>query len=390
METTRVDQPQIISFDNNYLIFSQIGTSFLLWIQRSRQFILLEEPAYYVITSYIQSVGIDLIAENCANRYGFSLSYCDSFVADIINSFDILISETPTINSININTLNHSIQFEFKDIYQFGDQTITISSQNNQLRHYFFTLFSHISVPSKLINNLNIELYESNKSLMVKSENEDTESWPIDDVPHFKGAVLGKILNFIHQKTDEDWMLTLHASGVSDGEKSILFSAAAGAGKSTIAALLQAQGYDLLSDDFIAVDQLGFAYRFDTTISVKQSSTQALSTYYPELNGLSPSILANGKSVRFLPPKRAKYRASSFPANVVVFVNYTQEIGCELKEINHNEAVKLLLTEVFVTPNTDSVSRFMVWVNKVKFYILSYSDSDLATLTIKCLFENDK
>ena len=390
METTRIDQPQIINFDNCNLIFSQIGISFLLWIQRSRKFILLEEPAYFVIKSYIQSEKLSHIAKNCANLYGFPRSYCDSFVADIINSFDILISETPINNSIIINKLNHSIQFEFKDIYQFGDQTITISSQNNQLRHYFFTLFSHISVPSKLFNNLNIELCELQNNLCVKTEKENAEYWQNDDVPHFKGAVLGKILNFIHQKTDDDWLMTLHASGVTDGEKSILFSAAAGSGKSTIAALLQAQGYDLLSDDFIAVDQLGFVYRFDTTISVKQGSAQVLSKYYPELNALLPSNLANGKSVRFLPPKQAKYSASSFPANVAVFVNYTQEIGCELKEINRDDAVKLLLTEIFVTPNTDSVSHFMVWVNKVKFYTLSYSDSDLAMLTIKSLFENDK
>src|SRR5438105_3551225 len=60
------------------------------------------------------------------------------------------------------------------------------------------------------------------------------------------GSVLGAILQ-------QRGILTLHASAVTDGDRAILFAGASGRGKSTLAAAFLDLGYQLLSDDVVAI-----------------------------------------------------------------------------------------------------------------------------------------
>jgi hypothetical protein len=60
------------------------------------------------------------------------------------------------------------------------------------------------------------------------------------------GSVLGAILQ-------QRGILTIHASAVTDGERAILFAGASGHGKSTLAAAFLDAGYQLLSDDVVAI-----------------------------------------------------------------------------------------------------------------------------------------
>jgi hypothetical protein len=71
---------------------------------------------------------------------------------------------------------------------------------------------------------------------------------PADDIAVFLiGTVFGILL---HQRGH----IVLHASAVSVGGKAVLFCGASGAGKSTIAAALDRQGYPVIADDVCAID----------------------------------------------------------------------------------------------------------------------------------------
>lgn len=71
---------------------------------------------------------------------------------------------------------------------------------------------------------------------------------PTEDVSIFLvGSIFGILL---HQREN----VVLHASAVRVGGKAVLFCGASGAGKSTIAAALDRQGYPVVSDDVCAID----------------------------------------------------------------------------------------------------------------------------------------
>jgi len=60
-------------------------------------------------------------------------------------------------------------------------------------------------------------------------------------------------------------MTIIHGSAVSDGKSTILFTAECGGGKSTIAALLQAHGLNVIADDMVSIaTKTGKIYPFPT------------------------------------------------------------------------------------------------------------------------------
>ena len=80
------------------------------------------------------------------------------------------------------------------------------------------------------------------------------------------------------------YVAALHASAISDTKSTILFSAQAGSGKTTISSLLRASGLRLISDDFVPIDGItGLVFPFPTAVSVKEGSIPVLSPYYPSL-----------------------------------------------------------------------------------------------------------
>ena len=94
----------------------------------------------------------------------------------------------------------------------------------------------------------------------------------------------------MHDKTDADWLMTVHASAITNGKKTILFSAPPPCnGKTTIADLLQARGYKLISDAFVTIDRYSFkAYPFPIAMSVKEGSIDLLASLFPALEQRLP------------------------------------------------------------------------------------------------------
>ncbi|MDD2799223.1 MAG: hypothetical protein PHV20_11585 [Bacteroidales bacterium] len=368
-----------------------INEQFLLWIESSHRFLMVEEPIHFVLTQLSLELEWSEISRMCARRYELSITECAQFVQDIVTQFEHLINESVLFVAESAYFESEKLPaFEKSTTYQFGHKSVTITSQTERIHQLFHSLFSHLETTEVSKENLTMQLFLWDEKLCIRTLNGDEVSWSKDDIPHFKGDVMGRILNFIYEKSDNDWMMTLHSSGVTNGRESILFTAAAGSGKSTMAALLQANGYELLSDDFVAVDLDSKAYRFDMQISVKRGALDVLTPFYPELVDQQEELGNNGKMVRYLSPKQSKYSQSAFPVTAIVFVNYDSEKECELLNVPTEKAVKDLLAETFVYPSHDTVLRFMTFVQNVRFYALNYSDSQKAVAIVSNLFSNEK
>jgi hypothetical protein len=181
-------------------------------------------------------------------------------------------------------------------------------------------------------------------------------------------------------------MSMLHASGIISNNRAILFSAAAGSGKSTISALLKAHGYGYLSDDFIAVDLHGNAYPFPAAISVKEGAVDALSVYYPELTNQLTKQSFVGKQVKYLPVFNIDKHSTGVPVKAFVFVQFTKSEPFNFEEVTKKKALELLLQETWVNPTPELVMAFFDWIGVTDFYRLTYSDNEKMISTIKNLF----
>ncbi|MDB9922515.1 hypothetical protein OAC95_03240 [Polaribacter sp.] len=63
-----------------------------------------------------------------------------------------------------------------------------------------------------------------------------------------------ELIQAVHQNKEEDWIGVFHASAVGNSKKTVLFLGDSGNGKSTSLAILQANGFTCIADDFVPVD----------------------------------------------------------------------------------------------------------------------------------------
>ncbi len=96
-------------------------------------------------------------------------------------------------------------------------------------------------------------------------------------------------------------LLVLHAAGLSQSGRGVLLIGQGGAGKTTLAAALNAEGFGLLGDDVIPVNLDGQLVGIGMSLCLKSGSWPILASRLPNLDH-APLIERFGQQVRFSPP----------------------------------------------------------------------------------------
>jgi hypothetical protein len=206
---------------------------------------------------------------------------------------------------------------------------------------------------------------------------------------YFTGNVRQLQYSIVFDKGFYDWMGMLHASGIVCNNEAVLFSAAAGSGKTTISALLKAHGYGYLSDDFIAVDMQGNAYPFPAAISVKEGAVDVLSEFFPELKTTGTEQTFIGKTVHYLPVfNLGENSRQGTPVKAFVFVQYSPDKNFEFEPVEKSRALQILLQETWVNPNPESVQCFLDWIDQTLFFRLTYSATNEAIKAVEKIYKN--
>lgn len=371
------------------VIVRPIHNSYVLWFVNSKSFVLLQEPAFEVYRLFSEGNSILKIKEICLDKFGHLEEDIPRFVDEIIRY--VLYFNNPK----NAPMISVADQFpvvppcnEFCTSidYQFGQSKIRIKYQDEYLKFVIHPLISHLETVADSAPKNILECFEQVQLLLLKSNEKLIAAFGTEDFEFYKGAILQQIYSLIYDRGFNDWMMILHASGVVANHQAIVFSAAAGSGKSTISALLKAQGYQYLSDDFIAADEQGHVYPFPAAISVKDGSVKTLEEFYPELQSILPEEAFTGKMVRYIPVNNLPVGSEQgYPVKAFVFVNYSQSEPFALEPVETEEALQLLLKETWVKPTAENVNCFFNWLQQTSFYRLRYSNTQEAIEAVEKL-----
>lgn len=379
-----------VPFRSDQIIIRRIGNAHTLWFDHSKSFILLEEPAFEVYRLFSEGIKIREIKEICQAKYGHLETDIHRFVDEIIGYIRFYNNpkNASQVSKIGqLKTVPHCGHFITEVNYRFGSANIAIRYQNEYLKFAVHPLISHLEVAKDSAPEIILECFEHDRLLILISNGELVAAFRTKDFEFYKGAISQQIYSLIYQRSFNDWMMMLHASGIIKNQQAVLFSAAAGSGKSTISALLKAQGYEFLSDDFIATDEAGKVYPFPAAITVKEGAVSTLSEFYPELNNTKPQEAFTGKMVRYIAVNNLNAAsAQGFPVKAFVFVNYSTEEPFALEKVEPKEALRLLLKETWVKPTAKNVNRFFDWLQQTAFYRLRYSNTDEATEAVEKLY----
>ncbi len=257
------------------------------------------------------------------------------------------------------------------------------------LQRWFHPLLAHLETAAKPAGAVRIELFRHAGLLVFRLGGRIAELFRERDLAYLKGAVFQRLCGVVHGIAPRGWMMTLHASGITDGRRALLFSGESGSGKSTLAALLHARGYGLVADDFTPVGKKREqACNFPALLSVKEGAVGVLAPHYPRLREGLPVVRSGARRVRYLPPQQEKaWQPASYPVAALLFVRYEPDAGCRLEPCSPGEALPGLLAETWVHPSAANVRRFFAWVSRTRFYRLTYSDNRTALEAVVQLFD---
>ncbi|MCK5137736.1 MAG: hypothetical protein KAR19_18265 [Bacteroidales bacterium] len=126
------------------------------------------------------------------------------------------------------------------------------------------------------------QLFRRADSLYLRTNEILIGKWSLSEEHLFMGKVFLELLNKAYHKEENDWMAVMHGSAISDGKHSIILTGDSGKGRSTTLAVILANGFIFMSDDFVPIESVtGEVYQFPTAISDKRAQWKRFNQYSP-------------------------------------------------------------------------------------------------------------
>ena len=380
-----------ISHLNEHILVLKVDDAFAVWFGASRKFMMLEEPAFFVLRQIVENKTLEIISTQCCERYQNPVENCRQFVDEVNEITQQYISPDKADTDEEFHQFSETgFESSFYSVktYSVGQFLFRIKYGDRGLEAVIHPLISQFeNVGDKNLFH-EFEIFRNTEKLVFLAEHKILETLGSDQTGYLKAAVLLKILEILYGKRKDDWMMTLHAAAVTDGTCAIVFPAKAGSGKSTLSALLHAHGFQLLSDDFLAMDFVNKkVYPLPVTATIKEGSLNVLSPYYPELRQIPVEYAYTGKQVRYLSVNKSFIPNEGYSVKHFVFVIYLPDSICTLNEIPPKVALKNLLEETWINPKSSVVAEFFEWFDKTRFFELQYSETLEAIELVSKLFK---
>ena len=279
-------------------------------------------------------------------------------------------------------------EFETIRYYYLNTKIIKASFQTKDLEFLIHPKLAHISLAPTQENH-HFEVFQEQQQIILKVDGIIIGQWPAKEIHYFQGKFSMKMVELMYELEESEWMGVFHATAMSNGTSCLLFAGDSGNGKSTLAALLLAKGYQLWADDFVPVRATPpLVYHFPAAISIKEKAVPLLKFLFPDIEKAHLFHLkALNKHVRYLPaPELGKNTLPCQPCKAIVFIKYESSAQHELIRLTQEDAFERLIPDSWLSPETVNAQQFLQWFAQMPCYKLTYSDTELMYQSVQELF----
>ncbi|WP_405576029.1 hypothetical protein [Winogradskyella sp. Asnod2-B02-A] len=359
------------------------GENWILWFAASNSYSIIESELKLLLESYLKSSSNADFIKTISNDNNVSESERISetlfnYLKDCNHPYT-----SPKIDSIALDTSQRHISKQ----YDFNGKTIQIYYDSELVLKTVHPALSHYCVESKNNSSATFDIYLKNDDLYLFKDQKLISQVSKHKYHLMQGKFIMQLLCTLHNKDENDWIGTFHGSTITDGHSSILFVGNSGKGKSTLCALLTANGFDLLADDvspMLSEDQ--DIYYNPSAISIKQGAFNLLEPLVPSFKDL-PIVKFNKTkgNLKYIPcikPKRDHY-----PCRSIILVNYTPNSDTTLERISVKTILETIIPDSWLSPNPLHAKQFLDWLATLEMYQLTYSDTQSVTDEISKLFK---
>jgi len=356
------------------------GGYWVLWYSISNTYSVVESSFKNLLDYYLQSETIDSFKANLQPRANAEtlLETIDNYLNDCNKT------PTPTLNNHTVFDASNRCILKH---YIIKGKSIRVNFDSELVLKTIHPALAHLS--TELSNNIHttFDIYLKNESLLLFKDEQLISCVPKRDYHLMQGKFIMQLLCTIHDNEEEDWVSTFHGSTLTDSISSVLFVGESGKGKSTLCALLTANGFDLLADDVSPMlSKNSCIYHNPSAISIKEGAFNLLE---PIINTFSdlPIIKFNKtkgplKYIACTNPKKNFY-----PCKAIVLVNYKSNADTKLESVSIKTLLETLIPDSWLSPNPLHAKQFLEWLESLDIFKLTYSDTKSVTNAVSKLFK---
>ena len=372
----------------NFLV-KKVEDKSIVWFKASNNYIILEEIAAHLVHQILEKKIFSEITTALAKKLTISFEEAKSIVDDLNDR--LVVPNTSKNNKEDTSKSKYELpsNFAFQKYYRIHSKVFKVQFSNEFQLSLIHPKFAHLETQKTSKVDHTFQVFNSNHLIHLVLDGEFIGAWEPKNVHYFQGKFSMKIIECIYNKNEEDWMGVFHASAINYKDDNILILGDSGNGKSTSLALLQAQGFQCIADDFVPIDQAHEVYSFPAGISIKKKALPVLLKEYPTLKTSAEYHYERlNKTVRYLPPEKIDYHKKA-PCKALVFIKYDESVDFEISEISKLNAFEHLVPDSWISSVPKNAAAFLEWFEQLPCYQLTYSNNELMYSAIKRIFEDE-
>lgn len=371
------------------ILIKPLNNKSIVWFNLSNTYVLVAKQTAKLLTKINEGLSYKNLELWCEKNLSLTNKQSKALLTSVFKLIYKLNKPIYNINKYNCLDCN-KINFKINKLYQIYNCKIKVSYENEKCEFLIHPKFAHLVIADSKNFEHHFKVFLNKNKIVLSVNNIIVGKWDKNEIHYFQGKFSMCLVEKIYGIKEADWMGVFHASAISNGEKSILFTGNSGNGKSTLAALLMHKGYDLLADDFVPVSAINKkVYRFPAAISIKIKALNLLTPLFPNLKTSAQFYFKSlNKKVRFLAPLNLSTNKKQFPCKAIVQIKYKNDSGIKLRKMANEDAFKYLIPDSWLSPETANAQKFLNWFATMPCYKLTYGNTNLMYKTVKKLFKD--
>ena len=359
------------------------GEHWVFWYEISNSYSIIEPEFKLLLDTFLES--------NTKTEFFATISK-DIDVSECTRISEMLINylkdcnipySPPVIPSIVLETSKRNISKH----YNFEGKTIQIYYNSELVLKTVHPALANYCIEFNNIAQTIFDIYLKDDELYLFKDEQLISRVSKHDYHLIQGKFIMQLLCSIHNKEESDWIGTFHGSTITDGNSSILFVGESGKGKSTLCALLAANGFYLLADDVSPMlSKNKHIYYNPSAISIKKGAFNLLQPIVKNFENL-PIIKFNKTKgeLKYIPC--IKPEKDHYPCKAIVLVNYKPKSETKLELISVKTILETLIPDSWLSPSLKHAQQFLDWLTEVEVYKLTYSDTESVSAKVSKLFK---
>jgi hypothetical protein len=365
-----------------------IGAYYVYWLSRTNQYTAVDKHLHQVLnrmktinTPYIKR---DLLSASDATTL---------YNRELLLGLEPFLKQqhTPLYGTVKnkVAVPTEGISFKYVKHYKLRRQSVTINADTPANFALLSAGIAHTEVPKPFENAMEFWLYELGKKLYLFKDKTLLLGVPAADYSAVLKRFKIELCRMLYHKIKEPWLSVLSGIGIELNHRATLLIGEEGSGKNTLAALLMAHGFNVVSDGYTPLCARGLMlYGNVGALRIKESSWALLEVYFNQLDRYPVTRMGdNGALIKYLPLKTNKSHA--YEAKQLVLVNYRCGAPVSLEPAAIDEVLEALVPNSWISLHRTNAKGFMAWLQTLQFYKLTYSNTAEALRVMQQLHKPD-